>query len=207
MNRVKTGIAIFLVVATSLLSGACASTQMTPVRDPSASALAYQRLLIIAPFSDLGFRMQAESAFVAELANKGVHSISSISVLLPTRTYSNEELAGILRDAGADGVLLVTLTGAYTQHSYVPPSSTTTGTATLSGNILNYSGRKQYYGGYYISNPRIHYELRLFDVSTGETTWVATSLTRGNAFAGFETLTQSLARTAIEKLRGDGMIK
>jgi hypothetical protein len=198
---------ILVVVAMSFLLGACASTKMTSMRDPSVYASAYQRLLIVAPFSDLESRMQAENAFVAQLANRGIHGIPSISVFLPTRGYSDEEVSSILGDIGAEGVLLVTMTDAYTQQSYVPGSSTTTGTATLSGNVVNYAGTTQHYGGYYISKPRVHYELRLFDISTGKTSWVATSLTRGNAFAQFDMLIQSLAQTAVQKLQEDGMIK
>ena len=139
---------ILLVVAMSLFLGACASTEMTSIRDPSASTLSYQRILVVAPFSDLESRMEAENAFVAQLRNRGVHGVPSISVLLPTRTYSDEELGSILKDTGVDGVLLVTLTAAYTQQSYVPGFSTTTGTATLSGNVVNYFSSTQQYLGY-----------------------------------------------------------
>ena len=103
-------------------------------------------------------------------------------------------------------MLTVTLTDSYTQKSFVPGSSKTTGSATLSGNVVNYSSRTQQSGGYYISKPRVRYELKLLDVSTGKTIWVATSRTRGNAFARFDTLIQSLSQTAIRKLQEDKLI-
>ncbi|MBI3610446.1 MAG: hypothetical protein HY204_07075 [Nitrospirae bacterium] len=142
-----------------------------------------------------------------QLATRGVHGISSITILPPTKDYSKEEIAAAIRDTQADGVLLVTLTDYYTQQYYVPGSSTTTGTATISGDIINYSGRTQNYGGFYISKPRVHYALKLFDASTWKVAWLATSVTGGNAFAKFDTLIQSLAETAVQKLQEDGAIR
>jgi len=81
------------------------------------------------------------------------------------------------------------------------------GTSALTGNTINYLSHTQQYGGYYISKPRVRYEMRLFDVLTGNTAWVATSVTRGNAFARFDTLIGSLAETTVEKLKEDGLIK
>jgi hypothetical protein len=164
---------------------------MTTVRDPAAPSAGYQRLLIIAPFTDLASRLYAENAFVAPLATRGVHGLPFLAVFPPTRTYSKEESAAMLRNSGADGALIVTLTDAYTQQVYVPRSSTTTGTATLSGDMVNYRETTQHNGGYYVSLPRVQYELRLVDVATGQTTWLAASWTRGNAFAQFDALIQS----------------
>lgn len=195
-----------LISLMSIFLMSCAATKMTAVRDPAASTLLYRNIVIIAPFSDLESRTIAENAFVQKLSEHGVQGISSITLFLPTRTYTEKELLSIIEDAGADGILFVILADAYTKQTYVPQSSTTTGTASLYGNILSYSSQTQHSGGYYISKPRVRYEIRLFDVSTGNTAWLATSLTRGNSFAGFNTLVQSLARTAVQKLNEDGLI-
>lgn len=191
----------------ALLLMACASTSMTTMRDPAAGRTAYHRLLIVAPFVDLEARTQAEHIFVTQLASKGIQAIPSISVLLPTRTYTHEEVVALLAAQRLDGVLLVRLTEAATEQVYIPPITTTTGQATRHGNVLNFSAQTQQVGGYSIPQPRVHYELRLIDASTGQTVWLATSRTRGNAFARFETLVTSLASTALEKLHQDGMIR
>lgn len=196
----------FVLLAGCLLLASCAATRMTTVRDPSAPRSSFRNILVIAPFSDLGSRTEAENSFVARLGERGVVGIPSITVMPPLKEYVEEELLQILDESGADSILIISLTDAYTKETYVPQSSTTTGSASLYGNVVNYSSRTQYHGGYYISKPRVHYELRLLDVSTGNTVWLATSLTRGNAYADFNTLIDSLARTAVRKLEEDGVI-
>jgi hypothetical protein len=57
-----------------------------------------------------------------------------------------------------------------------------------------------------IANRQWEEEIRLFDVSSGQTAWMATSLTRGNAFARFPKLVDSLAETAVEQMQKDRVI-
>jgi len=107
-----------------------------------------------------------------------------------------------------DAVLLVVLKGSSTEQVYVPQfSSSSYGQATLTGNVINYSAYTQHYGGFFITKPRVQYEMRLYDAATGNTAWVATSLTRGNAYAHFDTLIDSLAGTAAKKLKTDGLLR
>lgn len=185
----------------------CASTSVTSFRDPAFATKTFQRMLIVAPFADLESREKAEGAFVEHLAKYSVEGIPSIRIFMPTRTYTNEELVKLLSENKIEGVLVITLTDAYKTQAYVPAFSSTYGQASLTGNTVNYSAYTQQYGGYYISKPKVRYELRLYDVLTGNTAWVATSLTRGNAFAHFDTLINSLADTTTEKLKDDGLLR
>ena len=197
----------FVLLATLLLLVSCASTKMTSVRGRSETQTQFVRILVMVPFSDLESRIQAENIFVEKLTTERVTAQASIAVMPPTEEYGEAELLQILHDARVDGILIVTLTDSYTKESYVPQTSTTTGSASLYGNVVNYSSRTQHSGGYYISKPRVHYEMRVLNVATGNTTWLATSLTRGNAYAGFKTLIRSLANTAAKRLLEDGVIK
>jgi hypothetical protein len=103
--------------------------------------------------------------------------------------------------------LLIILTDAYTSKSYVPPTTTTRGTASSSGNVVNYYGTTQQYGGYYVSKPRVKYEIQLFDVETKKMAWISSSYTRGNAYAGFRTMANSLAAATVGQLAKDGLLK
>ncbi len=190
-----------------LFVAGCAFTSMTSFLDPAFATKAFHRILIASPFADLELRTKAESFFAECLAKHAVKGIPSIRVFMPTRTYTDEEFSKLLSENGIDGVLIVTLADAYTTQAYVPASYSTQGQATLSGNTINYSARTQQYGGYYVSKPRVRYEMRLYDVSTGNTAWVASSLTRGNAFVNFDILISSLADTTVSKLRKDGLLK
>jgi hypothetical protein len=126
------------------LMSSCAATRITSVRDPSASKSTYRTIFVIAPFSDLESRTTAENIFIAKLGERGVRGVSSIAMMPPTKRYTEVELARILDESGADSVLIVTLTDAYTQQTYVPESSSTTGSATLYGNVVNYSSHTQH---------------------------------------------------------------
>jgi hypothetical protein len=138
MRELKTKVGLILGLV--LITG-CATTSISSFRDPSFVGKRFQRILVVAPFADLESRTKAESAFVEGLAKYAVEGISSILVLMPTRTYTSEDLSKLLSENQIDGVLLVTLTDAYTTQTYVPGSSSTYGQATLSGNTVNYSAQ------------------------------------------------------------------
>jgi hypothetical protein len=51
-----------------------------------------------------------------------------------------------------------------------------------------------------VSKPNVEFETRLLDPSSGGTLWMSSSVTRGNAFAEFDTLMYSLAREVVRRL-------
>jgi hypothetical protein len=196
-----------IITVTAVFLSACASTKMTAMKDPQVPSRLYESILVIAPFSDLESQKTVEGIFVTKLSRFGLRAIPSLQIIFPGRKYSNEELIKCILDSGADGVILVTLTDAYTEEVYLPRSSHSTGTVTFQGNIGYYSGTTRQSGGYYISLPRVRFTIRLFDISGGgQIAWMATSLTRGNAFAQFPRLVDSLAETAVEQMQKDSLI-
>ncbi len=189
-----------------LLAG-CAATALTSVRDPAFQGRTFQRIVVVAPFTDLDKRATAENSFVAALQARGAQAVPAMTVLPPTRTYSDEEMGAALRAAGADGVLLVTLTDAYASTTYVPGSTTTSGSAYATGSTVSWTATTRQNPGYYVNKPRVRFEVKLVDVATGSTAWLGTSLTRGNAFAGWDTLMRSLASEAAGRLAADGLVR
>lgn len=198
-------IAVFIF--SFILIEECASANINSFRDPAFEETRFQRILVVAQFVDLESRTNAECTFAARLAGDSVESMPSIRILIPTRTYKDEEFFEVLSENKIDGVLIVTLSDAYSDEAYVPPFSETHGQATLSGSIVTYSGHTHNYGGYYVSKPRIRCELRLYDATTANMAWFATSFTRGNTYATFDTLINSLADTAARRLRKDGLLR
>jgi len=215
---VKRDLILLYLIILSIIIGGCASTNMTSVKDPSYSTKQFHKILVIAPFNDLEERNKAETAFIERLSKYNVEAIPSINIFIPTRKYNDNEIKKILSDNNFDAVLSVILTDAWTKQLYVQSSSTygqgnvggniitnSPNMATLSGSI-NYSSNTQTIGGV-ISKPRVKYDIRLYDATTGDTAWLSTSLTKGNAFAKFDTLINSLADTTVEKLKNDGLLK
>jgi len=184
----------------------CAWTTLNSIRNPKFITKKYKKILIVAPFSDLSLRQTTEGAFNAQLGLAGVTAIPSVQVFPPLKPYSKEEIESVLRENNIDAVLVVALQNYWNSQSYIPKSSSTRGSATLYGNSLSYQTYTQEYGGYYISKPRVTFEIRLYDTKTGEIVWLATSFTRGNAFANYNTLANSLAQAAVKRLIRENVV-
>jgi hypothetical protein len=205
----KKALSAIILVVGLLLTARCAVTDITSFRDPAFSGRIYHKLLIFAPFKDIESRIKMENAF-KNWRPQSIHTakrIPSIEIIVPTRSYTDEDIDEILLENSIDGVLLLIMTDAYSTQSYVPPTSSTQGFATFSGNVANYYQTTKQYGGYYVSKPRIKFEIYLYDVSLKKVAWMSSSLTSGNAFARFGTLANSLAGTTMKRLIKDGLLQ
>lgn len=197
---------LLLVLITFYLSG-CAGTTLNTIKNPNLSQEEFRKLLVVAPFSDIGLRKQTENAFIAQFNLSDVNAISSLELIPPVKDYNEQELLNILEQNNIDGVLVVGLQDYWTSQVYIPESSSSKGSASLYGKSLYYQSYTQKYGGYYISKPRVRFEIRLFDSKSGQVAWLATSFTRGDAFADYNTLANSLAKEVVKKLREENVIE
>ena len=189
----------------ALSSFGCASTTIRSATDPSFANTAYSTILVISTFPDLLQKNALEEHLVNAFLSYKVRAYAGYLILPPTRQYSAEEINIILSKYGIDALLIVALQDFWASQTYIPPTITTQGSATLINNTLSYSTKTQAYGGF-ISKPRVTFESRLFDVKTGTTVWVSSSLTKGNAFAKFSDLASSLSNKSVEKLFEDQII-
>ena len=195
----------FLIFAMFLVG--CAKTTLTTIRNPELFQIKFGKILVVAPFSDIGMRKQTEDAFIAKFNLSGMDAISSMQRIPPVKDYSEQELLKILEQDKIDGILVAGLKDYWTSQTYVPKSSSSRGSATLYGNSLYYRSYTQEYGGYYISKPNVKFEIRLFDSRSGQVAWLATSLTKGNAFADYNTLANSLAKKVVKMLIEENILK
>lgn len=196
----------YLLIVFGFLAS-CATTRITAFKDPNFTDKTFHRILVVAPFSDMEYRDVTEKQFVYWLSFYSAEAVSSIRIMPPTRTYSEEEYNKAIMKNNIEAVLVVTITDAYTSEVFVPGSTRTNARATLMGNYIDFSSRTTQSPGYFISKPRAKFEMRLFDVASGNTAWVASSLTKGGALADFETLINSLSWNAASQLRHDGMLR
>lgn len=214
------------ILAATLVSATllgCASSKVTSVRDPAFQGRTFQRVVVVAPFTDLDKRATAENAFVAQLRKHGVDAMPSLQVLPPTRTYTGDEQAAIMKKTGADGVLVLTMTNQYADTTYVPGQTRTTGVTSTSssgsssvspGSSSSSKTSTTVWGsvttqdpGYYVSMPRVAFEMRLVDEASGATAWLGTSFTAGDQFAGWSTLMDSLAAESVARMAADGVVR
>jgi len=181
----------------------CAYTNITSVVDPQFRDKMYSRVLIISTFSDISYKMEVERQCILYCSQNNISVVAESEILPPVREYSPEEIEERLEEYKIDGILIIALKDYWESNYYVPESSSTTGSATVVGNSIYYSQRKQNYGGFSYSKPRISFESRFYDIESEQFIWRASSLTKGNAFADFSTLARSLAVTTIYRLGHD----
>lgn len=199
-----------LLFITSIFYG-CASTNLTSFVDPEAKDNQYKSILIYFPSSELDEQMEGEEIIQEIFLENGIKADVSTSVFLPTREYNENEILENLKKNNIDAVLLVEFVDSWTDESYVPQSSTTKtkGEVNVYGNTAKYKeNSKTYsYGGYYLKKPRIKFVSKLIDVNEDMIAWIGSSLTKGNAYAGFGTLIGSLGNNIVEDLIENKLVK
>lgn len=127
-------------------------------------------------------------------------------MILPTRTYAEGEIGDALANSGAEALIYVKLVDAYSTSSYVPPTYSTSGSATTYGNTTSLNTTTYQYGGYNINKPVEKYEISVTDLNNWQTVMVSSGTTKGNAFANSEDLSDSLASEIVDELIANGLI-
>jgi hypothetical protein len=192
----------------------CATTKLSSIKNPDVQGIKLHKIMIVAPFSDIGTRRNTEEAFVKNLNAKcyyykkiDSYGVCSIDIIPPFKEYSYFEVEKKMLDAEVDGILVVALEDYWTSQAYVPKSSEESGEFKFYGNSLSYKSYTKEHGGYYISKPRVKFDIRLFAVDSGEIIWMGTSVTKGNAFANYGTLLESLSKSVVDDLHKKGILK
>jgi len=197
---------VLIILVLCIFSYSCAYTSISTIRNPYLPNKAFGRILIIAPFSDLQYQKYFEELFAYRLYLNKVDAFTGLDLIPPLRTYTEQELADILLSYEIDGILVVSLKDFYTSDTYYPQRSRTTGSAYLVGNYLRFNATTRISGGYTIKEPRLKFEIRLFDRESGEVAWLSSSLTSGDENAEISTLAKSLSRATIKALIKDKML-
>lgn len=188
------------VFLSSILLLGCAHTKVTSFKDTERSAgKTYSKIVVLAPFSDLELRSTAERTFASKLRENGASAVLAIEVIPPTRKPTKEEIEAKLVQDGFDGLFLVNLTQAYNETTTTPGYATTIWGK--SGAITTYSGPST------ISSPRLKFNLQLMDVSSKQNVWVSSTFTRAGSLTSRTTIFNSLADSAVKKLKEDRLIK
>lgn len=190
-----------------LFLSSCATTGISSIVNPKFVQKSFKKVVIAAPFSDIALRKQTEQEFTCQFIMTSVLAIPSLDVIPPFKDYSESEIVEILKKNKVDAVLVVALKDFWMSNTYIPKSSSTSGTVSAFGGAFHYQSYTQEHGGHYVSKPRLEFDVRLFDTETGEPIWMATSLTKGNAFANYKTLCISLAGKVVDKLIEDNVIR
>ena len=125
------------------------------------------------------------------------------NILVPTRSYINDEIIELIKQNNIDAVLIVSLIDISSTKTNIPEHQTTTGSINLYGNTAYFKAHTNTYGGYYISRPNATFELKLYDGITGNCMWIASAYTRGKPLSEFANLLDSLAIQTVNKFIQD----
>lgn len=196
------------VVLVAVLLAGCATTRMTSQINQDVMGRSFGKVLVHGNFQSLEYRQLAEETLCTELARvAGCECLKSSEVFFPGEEYSAEQISIRLSDLKIDGVLTLQPTGSGTSSTYVPQTSHTTGSATVTGNTVTGSSTTRTSGGYNVSKPWANYEAVLLSTSDGRVAWYATAASGGNAFAGWEDLIKSASNKTVSKLVSDGVLR
>jgi hypothetical protein len=198
-----------IVIVLSVLS--CAWTRIDSQINPEYSDRQYQKLLVFVALYDIGDRQSAEKRIQEEMDDYGAVCLLSHELFFAGRSYTDNEMLDILDRNEVDAILIIDPYASGESQTYIPQSTSTETRGTVTESFDGYYTLKtksntMTNGGYYVSKPWARYSLQLFDANTGDVVWFATASSRGNAFANWGTLMNSVASKTVKKLFQDKLL-
>jgi len=191
----------------ALVLAACAHTHMTSQLNPEAADRRFSKVLAFAVFGKLDYRKAAEERLCSKIRDEsGTECLEAEKVFFPGQHYSQDAMARRLHDLNVDGVLALEPAGSGTSSTYLPISSHTTGSASVSGNTVSGSSTTTTYGGYDIKKPWADYQVLLWATADSTTVWYATASSNGNGYAGWDDLIHSAADKTVSELSAAGLL-
>jgi len=105
MNNVK----IVLLIISVLIISNCTETKVVTFIDPDARGKSYNRIGVIANVEDLSERVAIEEKMVETLMDNNISAVSSISLLPPTREFTEKEENEIFKNNRIDALAIIQL--------------------------------------------------------------------------------------------------
>jgi len=192
----------FLLLITSLLASACATTAVTNAwRDPTYQG-PIKKVLVIGVSQKKAVQRFFEDEFVRQLRAAGTDAIAGYTILPYEEDINKDFIAAKAKESGADTVLVTRPLGRTTERTYVPGQ--------VYAVPAPYYRWGSYYGqayspGYVVEDEYVYVETNLFDLQSEKLIWSAQSETLLSA--GNRGLIESFIKTIIAQLSSDKVIK
>jgi hypothetical protein len=193
---------------TLLCLAACTdTTTFTSVwKDPSAQPITPVGKTVAAVFvtSHIAQRRAAEDMLAADLTARGAHGIPSYTVMQDYGGKTSADAAGTqLKQAGAQGVVIMRVVGKDQQVTYTP------GTAYPAyyggfGPYWGYSWGAAYDPGYLRTDTYVSVETLVYSLNTGKLLWASTSRTTNPQ--NVETLIKEVADATAKEMAKQGLL-
>ena len=200
----------FLSAFVLLCAGGCVPITSTSLRsqaDPVAVKKGFKHVMVVGDFADIGLQQDAERLCVNELRGHGHQATTSNFLFFPGRQYASAEIQTILNDAGIDAILILSPNETGSSSTWIPPTTSTSGNATIQGNTVRGSSTTTTSGGYSVEKPWARFHADLLDRAAGHSVWVATFNAGGNAFADLGNLVRSMGSKTGAALVKEGLLR
>lgn len=172
----------FKLTTVMLVAGlffSCSNTKLTSSWKASdAVTRPYHNIMVwgILTEKDSALKADMETHLVNDLADRGYHAISSLSVF-GTKSYkklTEKEIVDQFKNSGVDAVITIVLLDKQKEELYVPPS--------MVNSPANYDHVDKYYSavydkvfspGYYVTTTNYFWESNLFEVNRDKLVYTA----------------------------------
>lgn len=201
-----------LLLLTVLLAG-CVTTKTTGFVDPAYQSKGYQvsNVVVRAKGATMEEALAAEEKFAEKFSAHGVKVTKFIDLAPPTRKYTVEQEAKLLKKSGAESVFTVYVAGRDSVQSYVPPTyhaGRTTSTVNMIGTmpyVTTHTTPGYTTGGYSISKPVMATFSSLVDLRNGNNIWQAEGQSSGYGSSSYLDLLLSAGDDAIADMAEKGL--
>lgn len=199
-------LALTLIFAVVLLG--CARTEMTSLANPAFAGQNFSTLLVEGGFADLEHRQYAEDQLCEYLADfSNIRCVESLKIFFPGQSYTQGQINSKLAELHVDGILFLRPTNSGVSSAYIPPTTYTTGSASVYGNTVYGSTTTQSVGGFSVLKPWASFQAILYSAANDKIAWYGTADSSGNAFAKWDDLIESAAEKTAKKLVADGVLR
>lgn len=199
-------IALFL----SLTYGtAYSETKITSQKNNAIPTRKYQKVLVHGNFEHLEYRRTAEEKLCEELQKRADVSecLKHTDIFFPGEKHTDKQVENRIAELQIDAIITLSQTGSRANHSYIPPTTRTNVSASVSGNRVTGTSKTYTYGGHNITTPVANYEVTLFSIIDGKVAWYATAVSHGSIFSSWNSMARGMAKKTIKQLISDAVFE
>jgi len=197
-----------------ILLCSCATTTVKQTwKSPNCPAGPVKKVAVVAVADQMNVRPGLENRFARDIGQQGQPAMATVKLISLAQIKENKEQAAkLLREAGADSILIVRLVDKETYFRQAPATPATM-TPVFTGS--DGYGWFAYYDFVFMNQGAQHYTLRddlfidssLFDLNSGERLWSAQSRTVLKENADKLVVADELVAKVTEAMRKDGVIR
>lgn len=186
-------------------------------KKPATVAQKYNKICVLGASKDIVKRSMVEKAVVTQMSLYGINAVAGVNILPDNFIDSDNNskvdsedksvLAAKLKEAGVDGVFLITLQDVKKSEQYVPGTSYYAPYSGFYPFYNNYWGAYNMVNtpGYYVQNTNYFLSSNFYNLSTEQLLWSAQS----NTFdpQSLSDFTKSYASSVVEQFASSGVVK